>query len=116
MNGIMGGQMNKEYTHNLHKEFHSISGRYELYCEGKLKMDGKEILYALGNAVVDSSCCGFWGCRYALVLGYVVKWKYKKNDKGTPISIIEPITDERVGKEVERLLKTGEGVMQVRFC
>ena len=107
--------MTKEYTHELQVEYRSISGRYEPEKEGKIRVDGKEVLYVVGNAVVDSSCCGPWGCRYALVPGYVVKWKYKKDDKGNPVSIVSPITDEHVSKKIGKLLKKKEGVMQVQF-
>ena len=95
--------------HTPEKEFHSISGRYEFDTEGQIKIEGKEILYVLGNAVMDTSCCGFWGCRYALVPGYVVKWKYKKDDKGNPVSIISPITDEHVSKNQQALEKERSG-------
>ncbi len=107
--------MTKEYTHELKKEVRSISGGYELEMEGKIEMEGKEVLYAVGNALVDASCCGTWGCRYALVPGYVVSWKYKKDDKGIPVSTVEPISDEPAKKELSQLLKKKEGVTQVLF-
>ena len=50
--------MTKEYTHELQVEYRSISGRYEPEKEGKIRVDGKEVLYVVGNAVVDSFCCG----------------------------------------------------------
>ena len=107
--------MTKEYTHELNKEIRSISGGYELDKEEKVEMDGKEVLYAVGNAELDSSCCGYWGCRYALVPGFVVNWKHKENDNGIPVSTVEPITDENVKEKLTKLLETKEMVNQVRF-
>lgn len=107
--------MTKEYTHELQVEYHSISGRYEPEKEEKILVDGKEVLYVVGNAVMDSSCCGPWGCRYALVPGYVVKWKYKKDDKGNPVSLVKTLINVDVSKELAQLLKAKEGVMQVQF-
>ena len=107
--------MTKDYTHDLNREVRSISGCYELQSEGKIEMDGREALYVIGNAVVDSSCCGTWGCCYALVPGFVVKWKYKKNDEGIPVSEVEPIIDEGPKKKLKKLLETKFGVTQVQF-
>jgi len=105
----------KEYTHELHREIRSISGGYTLEREETIEVDGKEVLYAVGNALADSSCCGFWGCRYALVPGYVVNWKYRENADGMPVSLVESLTDEGVKKELTKLLETDEGVTQVQF-
>lgn len=107
--------MTKEYAHELQVEYRSISGRYELEKEGKIRVDGKEVLYVVGNAIMDSSCCGPWGCRYALVPGYVVKWKYKKDDKGNPVSLVKTLINVDVSKELAQLLKAKEGAMQVQF-
>ena len=107
--------MTKEYTHELNTEVRSISGGYCLDEEGIIEMDGRQVLYVLGNAVVDSSCCGVYGCRFAVVPGYVVKWKYKTTEDGIPVSEIEPIPGEQTKQELTRYLKTKEGVTQVQF-
>ncbi|MFH1350611.1 MAG: hypothetical protein ABII26_06690 [Pseudomonadota bacterium] len=107
--------MHREYTHELNKEVRSISGMYELEKEGTIEIDGKEVVYAVGNALLDSSCCGRFGCRYAVVPGFVVNWKYKKNDQETPVSTVEPITNEDFKKEISKILEANEWVNQVRF-
>jgi hypothetical protein len=107
--------MTKEYTHELNIEVRSISGSYQLEKEVMIRIGGRDVVYAVGTAVVDGSCCGAWGCRYALVPGYVVRWKYNQNDNGTPISQVQPISDEEVKTRVARLLETEEGVNQARF-
>lgn len=107
--------VSKEYTHELHREVRSISGGYTLEKEERISIGGKEILYVVGNALADSSCCGFWGCHYALVPGYVVNWKHTKNKDGIPISTVEVIVHEQVKREITKLLEEKEGVSQVRF-
>lgn len=107
--------MSTDYTHDLKREVRAISGGYELDAEGKIELDGREILYAVGNAFVDSSCCGSWGCRYALVPGYVLTWQYRQNEDGIPVTRVAPITDERVREQVTELIEAREQVTQVRF-
>ena len=107
--------MVREYTHELNKEVRSISGGYTLEREGTIEVKGKEVLYAVGNGIVDSSCCGFWACRYAVVPGYVVEWKCKKDERGNPVSMVEAIEDEGLKRELTMVLKAKEGVSQVQF-
>jgi hypothetical protein len=87
--------MIKEYSHELGKEILSISGRYKLEKEEKLEHNGREILYVIGNAVIDSSCCGSGGCRYAVVPGFIVSWKTKTYEGGFQTSEVEPITEQK---------------------
>ncbi|MBL7224738.1 MAG: hypothetical protein ISS59_01275 [Desulfobacteraceae bacterium] len=109
------GQVIREYKHELNREVRSISGGYELEREGKFEIHGREVLFVVGNAVVDSSCCGVWGCRYALVPGYVKKFKTRQDDHGLWISEVEPIIDKATRQEIIRLLKEKEIVQQVQF-
>jgi len=105
----------REYTHELNVEVRSISGGYNLDEEGKIAVLGREVIYAIGNAVVDSACCGAYGCRFALVPGYVVSWKFKKNADGLSVSMVEPITDHIAKQEIEDTLRIGKTVQQVVF-
>ena len=107
--------MIKEYTHEIGREVRSISGGYELEMEGKLEMDGEEVLYVVGNAVVDSSCCGVGGCRYALVPGYVRQFKTRQDEQDLWISEVEPIIDTATRQEIIQVLKEKEMVQQVQF-
>ena len=108
-------QMIREYTHELNREVRSISGGYEFEREGNLQIDGREVLYVVGNAVVDSSCCGVGGCRYALVPGYVRQFKTRQDEQGLWISEVEPIIDRATRQEITRVLKEKEIVQQVQF-
>ncbi len=107
--------MIREYKHELNKEVRSISGGYELEMEGKLEINGQEVLYIVGNAIVDSSCCGVGGCRYALVPGYVRQFKTRQDEQGLWISEVEPIIDMATRQEITRVLKEKEIVQQVQF-
>ena len=107
--------MTREYTHDIGREVRSISGGYEFEKEGNLQIDGREVLYVVGNAVVDSSCCGVGGCRYALVPGYVRQFKTRQDDHGLWISEVEPIIDMATRQEITRVLKEKEIVQQVQF-
>lgn len=107
--------MIREYPHELKREFQSISGKYVLEKEVSIEVDGKAVLYVVGNAIVDSSCCGVGGCRYALVPGYVKKIKTRKNDSGLWVSEVEPVVDPKSRKEITQLIKQKEWVTQVQF-
>ncbi len=107
--------MSRDYSHELGQEVRSISGGYELDREGTLEIDGRTIVYAVGNAVLDSSCCGFWGCRFAVVPGIVLRWKHKQNQQGIAVSEVDPIADDQLTKRITELLKQTEGVTQVQF-
>jgi hypothetical protein len=111
----IGERMSMTYTHELNKEVLSISGWYELEKEERITHQGREILYVVGNAVVDSSCCGSGGCRYAVVPGYVLSWKSGTNENGLSTSQVEPVRAPEVQSEIRDLLEGREGVTQVQF-
>ena len=99
----------------LNKAIRSISGHYILSQEKRLFYNGREVLYLIGCAVVDASCCGPGGCSYALVLGYVKQWKYRLTPDNLPVTQVEPIWNKDVQKALQRLIKENEPVQQVDF-
>jgi len=107
--------MPRKYTHELNKEVQSISGWYRLYKEGRIGYKGTEFLYLVGDGVVESSCCGSGGCRYAVVPGFIVSWKSGANEEGLFTSVIEPIRDARVREDIQMILSKKEGISQVQF-
>jgi hypothetical protein len=107
--------MTKQYVHELNKEVRSIAGWYELCKEERIGHRGKEFLYLVGNGVVDSSCCGVGGCRYAIVPGSVVSWKSETNEEGLTTSVVEPVRDEGLRNELREIVSKREGVTQVQF-
>ncbi|MBN2516286.1 MAG: hypothetical protein JXC33_09690 [Deltaproteobacteria bacterium] len=94
-----------EYTHEeLDKEVQFIAGNYRFIEEDRLPYKGRDIVYVVGVAVVDNSCCGTGGCRFIRVPGYVVSWKATTDGSNLPVSTIEPIKDEEERKDIKNLL------------
>ena len=99
----------------LDKAVRTISGHYILSQEKRLSYNGRQVLYLIGCAVVDASCCGPGGCTYALVPGYIKEWKYKAGRDDLFVSRVEPIRDADVQSEIRRLIMKKEPVQQVNF-
>ena len=99
----------------LDEAVRTIGGHYILSQEKRLFYEGREVLYFIGSAVVDTSCCGPGGCSYALVPGYVRDWKYKTGSDGLFVSRVEPIRDTGVQSEIRRLIMKKDSVQQVNF-
>lgn len=98
--------MTLEYVHQkIGEEIQALAGYYTVTDELRLKLDGREILCIIGACNIDSSCCGNRSFRYALVPGYIVKWKNKTDKLGRSVSEVEPITDETTRQLVEVKLK-----------
>jgi len=105
-----------DFVHeSLNQEFSAIGGHYLFTDEVRLPFHGRKILYLLGSAVFDRTCCGYAGFGYALVPGFILNWKYKENEEGLPISQMERIRTEAVQEELGSLIKQKEAVQQVKF-
>ncbi|MCP4539394.1 MAG: hypothetical protein GY832_19835 [Chloroflexi bacterium] len=122
--------MTKEYVHpevvhvhpevvhvhqELNQEITAIGGHYALLKEVRWPFRDRHILYLVGYGIFDTSCCGVSGVAYALVPGFMLDWKSETNKDGFAISRVEPIRDEVIQKEVQRLVKARETVQQVKF-
>jgi hypothetical protein len=104
------------YVHpELHQEVTAIGGHYMFVKEACLPFRGREVLYLVGYAVFDTTCCGPGGCAYALVPGYVVQWKHSTDQDGRAVSLVEPIRDEAVQREIARCIERVDMVHQVQF-
>ncbi|OGO06525.1 MAG: hypothetical protein A2Y92_05755 [Chloroflexi bacterium RBG_13_57_8] len=105
-----------KYTHlELNKDIAAPSGYYTPQKEVRLKYDGREVLYVLSQAVIESSCCGASDFNSALVPGFIVKWRGEKNKEGQPVSKVESISDETVRDAVRRHIKETEHITRVEF-
>ena len=105
-----------EYIHwPLDTEVNAIGGRYVFTDEFRIPYSGKELCYLVGHALFDSTCCGFGGCRYALVQGFVRDWKIKKNSDGRFVTTVERVVDKKDRKEIEELITKSIVVNQVKF-
>ena len=108
--------MSLKYTHlELNKDVNCVAGFYTPQKEVRLKYNGEEVLYVIGRAVIESSCCGVGNWGYALVPGYIVNWQTERNDAGLPVSEVEPISDEAVQNEIREIIKEVEHISQLEF-
>jgi hypothetical protein len=106
----------RRYTHEpLGKEIEALAGHYVIQAEDRVPFEGREVLVATGYMVLDNSCCGIGGCGFALVPGYVLRWKEAKNESDEPISEVEPLREEREREALSKLILESEGVHQVSF-
>lgn len=100
---------------NLGQEITAIGGHYVFTSENRIPYGNRELLYYIGYAVLNSSCCGVGGCAYAFVPGFIRQWKYKKSGVDIPISKIEPIQDPLVQQKIGRFIKNRETIFQITF-
>ena len=106
----------QDFTHpQLGREVTAIGGHYVFGKEIRMPYHNREVLYFVGYAVLDSTCCGVGGVAYVLVAGLIRQWKYKKNQDNGFVSKVEPIQDQSVQKEVRSLIQKKEMVFQVTF-
>ncbi len=106
-----------EYTHlELNKDYPGgIVGYYTPQKEVRLKHNGREVLYVIGQAVVESSCCGTGSWGYALVPGYILNWQNKTNEAGLPVSEVESILDEEARGNIRKIIQTSEAASPIGF-
>jgi hypothetical protein len=96
--------MMAQYTHPaLGEEVQTHGGYFIPKEERLLPYGGREILYIVGDAVIESSCCGTGSWIYIQVPGFV--------DSGGPpwsskaqVSYVEPIRDHADRENVLKLL------------
>jgi hypothetical protein len=55
------------------------------------------------------ACCGVGGCAFALVPGFIVRWKQEAKD-GLPVSEVEPIAEEADRQALRRQIMGREAV------
>ncbi len=105
-----------KYTHlELNRDIPAPSGYYTPQKEVRLKYNGREVLYALSQAVIESSCCGASDFNSALVPGYIIKWRVEKNKEGLPVSEVEPVTDEITRDAIRKIIKDTEHITRTEF-
>jgi hypothetical protein len=105
-----------DHTHlKLNSDVIAIGGEYVFLKEGIVWLKEKTILYYVGCAVLNSTCCGTGGVCFARVPGVVYALRYKTDDSGASVSRVEPITDKTLQKEICKILQETEMVHQVAF-
>ena len=83
--------------------------------EEVLEFGGRSVLYLVGAAIFDTTCCGVGGCGYVLVPGHLVEKHVRQDDSGAPVSLVEPIKSESLREELRQELLSRESVNQVNF-
>lgn len=106
--------MTRNYSHDV-TGARAIAGQFELEREERLELEGREVLYLLGTAMVDTSCCGVTGLRYVVVPGFVVSWRSGRSAAGAVTSEVEPVQSLSLRRSVERAIRARETVSQVVF-
>ncbi len=109
--------MSTKYTHlELDQDVViGIGGYYTPQQELRLKYNGKEVLYVVGRAVVESSCCGTGSWVYAVVPGYIVNWQNTQNEACRPVSEVEPIVDKKVQAAIRQVIQKKEAASLIGF-
>ncbi len=105
-----------EYTHpRLDEDLYCPAGYYTPQKETRLKYNNREVLYVVGHAVMESSCCGTGSWAYVLVPGYIVNWQNRTNEAGLPVSEVEPISDKGTRENMRRIIEEAESISRIEF-
>jgi hypothetical protein len=108
--------MTIEYIHDkLGQQIDSIAGYYTPMKELKLEHNNRKVLCILGATAIKSSHYLTGGGAYALVPGYIMKWKFKESEGEMPVSEIEPIRDEETRQCIAAAIKEIEPVDIIDF-
>ena len=115
---VIAAPANTRYTH-LEQDKNvvfGIAGYYTPQQEVRLEYNGREVLYIVGQVVLESSCCATnadW--TYTLVPGYVVNWQNTRNEDGLPVSEVEPIRDKKEKADIRRAIEAREEIALIDF-
>ncbi|HPC48307.1 MAG TPA: hypothetical protein PLW83_09685 [Deltaproteobacteria bacterium] len=96
----------------LGKEVEAIGGHYLFTDRKTLEHTRGNVVYLVGCAVTDRSCCGRAGCSFAFVLGFAAG---ECTGREHPVTIsVDPVPENLRG-EIARVVKDVEPVGQVLF-
>lgn len=108
--------MVREFIHpDLGEPVTAIGGYYVLEEECRISLDGREVLCFLGHAVIDTSCCGVGGAGYALVPGVIVSPACREDDRGRPISLLEPVNNPVLQARISARIQERATITQINF-
>lgn len=99
----------------LGEEIRAVGGQYTMTKESRFAFGDREILYLIGCALFDTSCCGVGGCGYAIVPGFIRSWKTGKTQEGEETSLVEPVEEEQARRQITEIIIRQEMVQQVQF-
>jgi hypothetical protein len=97
--------MKKEYNHlELGVEVHNIAGYYVPLEEHIIPFDGKDLLFLLGFACIESSCCGVRSWNYIQVPGFLTGKNSKGSEGITGVSEVDTIEDTPTRLRIAEIL------------
>jgi len=100
--------MLEEYAHfPLNEEIEYSTGCVWKSEETTFKYGDEDVLYFVGHTSAMGGCCAGWypPHQYIMVPGYLRNWQCRTNERGLPVSEIEPIRDEKVRDDIVRQLR-----------
>lgn len=89
-----------------------VNGHYEVGPVQTFTVDGHAIAYRIGSAALDNSCCGAYGCAYALVLGELVP---PATVDTHPVRLRELASDGALAAAIRQALTAAEHVTVINF-
>ena len=110
--------MIREYAHlPLNEPIELPAASYWVTQEASLPYKDDEALCIVREtSPMLSLCAGSApGFRSALVPGFIKRLRYKTREDGLVVSDIEPIEDEKVMKELKRVIQEKYSLIQVEF-
>ena len=86
------------------KEIVAPSGYYQPIEKQVVDFNGKKLLYILGSACVDSSCCGIGSWEYVRVEGYVAAEAAPEKPNQEPSYEIDTIETESEKEAISKFI------------
>ncbi len=110
------GDLKEQYVHlPLNEDIQFLAGYYTPMKEQRLQHGDREVLYVVGSACVEAGCCGNRSGLYAIVPGYISSWQSTVNERGLPVTEVEPVIDDSARREISRVIKDAECIWNVDF-
>ena len=103
---------------SLGTEIEAPAGYYTPIEERFIDLDGKRLLYVLGSACIETSCCGTGSWSYARVEGYVVEQHHSDgahDDAGWTSLEIETVEDAAERSAIGTLLLDRHPGIRIEF-
>lgn len=104
-----------DYEHPVGDRVEYVNGAYQLTAIKTRSIAGRDILYCLGEALLDNSCCGATGLAYALVIGELVGDQARLTPLGRVVSRVNMIADTDAEAAIRATLLQIEPVSTVNF-
>jgi hypothetical protein len=106
----------KEYIHRKPGEETQVGPwSCRVVEERGISVNGGELLYIIGDALVGSSCVGAGSLRYIQVPGFITRRHFRLDIDGSPVSAVEPVMDDTIRAVIQKTLSERHPGLQVCF-